>query len=245
MSKFAVIIAAAGKSSRFKDKHYKKPFVKLDQKAVWLYSAERFLNRDDVSQVILVISPDDREDFFSKFGPNVAILGVDIVDGGQLRADSVENGLKQVGDEADFVVVHDAARPCVTDEEIESVFVTAQKNGAAILATPVTSTLKSVANGKIESTVSRKDKWMAQTPQVFRRDLLIEAFENRGSAQPTDEAELLESSGHAVSVVEASPLNIKINTKQDLALAKAILKVLPKPKLDAPAHPFADDHLWR
>ena len=89
MPSYAVILAAAGKSERFQDKHYKKPFAPLANKSVWLHSAERFLNRDDVKQLVLVISPEDREDFHAKFGANVAILGIDVVDGGAQRAESV------------------------------------------------------------------------------------------------------------------------------------------------------------
>ncbi len=245
MSKFSVIIAAAGKSTRFKDEHFKKPFVRLDQKAVWLYSVERFLNRDDVCQVILVVAAEDREEFLSRFGPNVAILGIDVVEGGQQRADSVQNALAKVDEAAEFVAVHDAARPCVTDEEIEAVFVAAQKSGAAILATPVSSTIKEVEKGVVKGTVPRSNKYLAQTPQVFRRADLEQAYAARGARQPTDEAELMEASGHAVTVVKGSPLNIKITTKRDLKLAKSILKSMPPPKLDAPAHPFADGDMWR
>ncbi len=134
----------------------------------------------------------------------------------------------------------------MTDEEIEKVFRAAEKTGAAILATPITSTIKQSADGqKIQATVSRQDKWLAQTPQVFRLSNLQAAFQNRDAAQPTDEAELMEKAGMDVTIVTGSVLNIKITTKQDLQLAKAVLKVLPKPKLDAPTHPFADDHLWR
>jgi len=89
VAKFAVILPAAGNSSRFKDKNYKKPFVPMANKAVWLYSAERFLARDDVVQTILIISPEDRADFISKFSANIAIIGIDVVDGGKERADSV------------------------------------------------------------------------------------------------------------------------------------------------------------
>jgi 2-C-methyl-D-erythritol 4-phosphate cytidylyltransferase len=84
--RFAVILPAAGKSSRFRDAHYKKPYAPLDGRAVWLHSAERFLNRDDVQRVILVISPEDKEAFYSKFGANVAILGIEVVEGGAERA---------------------------------------------------------------------------------------------------------------------------------------------------------------
>ena len=83
MSTFSVIMPAAGKSQRFRDKHYKKPFAVLDGRAVWLHSAEKFLNRDDVIQLILVIAPEDREDFDMKFSANVTILGIDVVEGGE------------------------------------------------------------------------------------------------------------------------------------------------------------------
>ena len=81
MASMSVILAAAGKSSRFRDKHYKKPFAPLADRAVWLHSAERFLNRDDVKQLVLVIDPEDREQFDSKFAANVAILGIEVAEG--------------------------------------------------------------------------------------------------------------------------------------------------------------------
>ncbi|MFH1924670.1 MAG: 2-C-methyl-D-erythritol 4-phosphate cytidylyltransferase, partial [Planctomycetota bacterium] len=102
MAKFAVILPAAGRSSRFHDKHYKKPFAPLGGRAVWLHAAERFLNRDDVVQTIVVISPDDREQFNFKFSSNVAIMGIDVVEGGAERSDSVENALARVKPEAEF-----------------------------------------------------------------------------------------------------------------------------------------------
>ena len=102
---------AAGASSRFNDKNYKKPFAPLADRAVWLHSAEKFLNRADVVQVILVISPEDREYFNFKFSANVAILGIDVVHGGKERADSVENAIARLKPEADYVAIHDAARP--------------------------------------------------------------------------------------------------------------------------------------
>src|SRR5882724_5513494 len=85
VAKFAVILAAAGKSSRFHDKNYKKPFAPLGNRPVWLHSAERFLGRDDVKQLLLVLAPEDREYFDFKFSANAAILGIDVVDGGAER----------------------------------------------------------------------------------------------------------------------------------------------------------------
>lgn len=245
VSSFAVIIAAAGQSSRFKDKHYKKPFAQLDNRPVWLYSAEAFFARDDVKQVIVVIASEDNEEFYQKFGANVAILGIDVVHGGATRADSVQNALEVVKPEMDYVAVHDAARPCIAGEWIEQVFAAARQNGAAILAVPITATLKRVEKGQIKKTVSRENLWAAQTPQVFQRKLLLDAYSKRGDLQPTDDAQLLEQLGHPVSVVACSEMNVKITTKDDLKLARQLLKVLPKSKLKGPTNPFADGDMWR
>ena len=246
MAKFSVILPAAGRSSRFKDKHYKKPFAPLGGRPVWLYSAERFLNRSDVVQVILVISPEDREYFNFKFASNVAILGIEAIHGGAQRSDSVEAALARVKPQADFICVHDAARPCLVDVWIDEIFQAAERTGAAIAAIPVAGTLKRVGpDQKIEETVSRERLWEAQTPQVFRRQLLLDAYARRDGFQATDDAQLVERIGHPVVVVPGSPINLKITTKEDLRLAEQAMKALPKPKLAGPLHPFADDDMWR
>lgn len=245
MSKFAVILPAAGKSSRFKDKHYKKPFAILDKRAVWLHSAERFVSRSDVKQVIVIISPEDREEFNRKFGANVAIHGFDVVAGGAERSDSIANALARVKPDMDYIAVHDAARPCLANEWIDAVFAAAEKSGAAILAIPVSSTLKRSDNGRsVSETIAREGLWEAQTPQVFRRQLLLDAYAKRGDAPATDDAQLVERLGHEITLVTGSLINLKITSKDDLHLAQHALKALPRPKSIGPAHPFADD-LWR
>lgn len=246
MAKFAVILPAAGRSSRFKDAHYKKPFAPLANRAVWLHSADRFLNRKDVVQVILVIAPEDREDFKMKFASNVAILGIDVVYGGAERSDSIEAALARVKPESEYIAIHDAARPCLADVWIDEVFQAAERTGAAILAIPVSGTLKRMgADMKIQETVARDRLWEAQTPQVFRRQLLLDAYARREGFQATDDAQLVERLGQAVAIVPGSPINLKITTKEDLRLAEQAMKALPKPKLTGPAHPFADDDMWR
>ncbi len=150
MSSLSVILAAAGKSRRFRDKHYKKPFAPLADRAVWLHSAERFLNRDDVKQLILVIDPDDREYFDSKFAANVAILGIEVAEGGAERCDSIAKALQLVRDDVDLVAVHDAARPCIANEWIDEVLASGRETGAAILAIPVTGTVKRSQDGRTD-----------------------------------------------------------------------------------------------
>lgn len=246
MSKFAVLVMAAGKSTRFGDPHYKKPFASLDGRAVWLHAVERFMNRDDVCQTIVVIAPEDREEFQRKFGANLAFMDIDLCEGGAERSDSVRAGLAKVSDQATHVAVHDAARPCVRDKEIDAVFAAAVEHRAATLATPVAATLKRVdEQSQIVETVPREALWAAQTPQVFERSLIERAHESAGDEPVTDDAQLVERLGEKVAVVEGSPQNLKITTQDDLKLAEMILGARPRPKPDKAAHPFEDDDLWR
>jgi 2-C-methyl-D-erythritol 4-phosphate cytidylyltransferase len=116
------------------------------------------------------------------------------------------------------------------------------KSGAAIPAIPISSTLKRAPAGAIVETISREHLWAAQTPQVFDRKILIEAFAKRDGFPATDEAQLVERIGHCVTIVETSPLNIKITTQEDFRMAEALLDVLPKEKLPGNLHPFAADN---
>jgi 2-C-methyl-D-erythritol 4-phosphate cytidylyltransferase len=247
MPAFGVILAAAGRSSRFQDAHYKKPFAPLSGRPVWLHSAERFTERDDVKRVVVVVAPEDRELFLEKFGASLAFMGITLAEGGAERVDSVRNGLEKLGPEIDTVAIHDAARPCLAPAWIDRVFETGSRTGAAILAIPVVGTLKRVGlDHRITSTVDRTGLWEAQTPQVFARGLLERAFASSPTTTAaTDEASLVEAIGHPVTVVPGSPINLKITTREDLRLAEQALKALPKPKLSGPGHPFAGDDLWR
>jgi 2-C-methyl-D-erythritol 4-phosphate cytidylyltransferase len=243
MPKFAVILPAAGNSSRFQQQNKKKVFVELKGRPVWVRAVEYFVNRDDVVQTLVTISPDDLEWFKEKFRPNLAFLNVELVPGGKERADSVGNALAKVRDDVDFVAVHDAARPLLAKEWVNDVFAAAEKHGAAMLAIPVTSTLKRVngENNLVTATVDRSSLWAAQTPQVFRRQLLIDAYQKRGSLNATDEAQLVEQFGHPVRVVPGSSLNLKITTQDDFRMAEVLLDVLPKEKNLGALHPFADE----
>lgn len=246
MPRFGVILAAAGQSSRFQDANYKKPFAPLAGRPVWLHSAEKFTDRDDVKQVVIVVSPADRESFLETFGANLAFMGITLAEGGEQRADSVRRGLEKLAPEIDTVAIHDAARPCLATVWIDRVFEAGARTGAAILATPVTGTLKRVgADHVITATVDRTGLWEAQTPQVFSRSLLERAYASAGASAATDEASLVEAIGHPVTVVPGSPINLKITSREDLRLAEHALKALPKPKLSGPAHPFGDDDRWR
>ena len=232
----SVIVCAAGASSRFGSKK-KKTFTDVAGRAVALRSVEIFANRDDVKQIILAIAPDDEEMAKIKWGPSLKFHGVKICHGAKERSQTVANALELVKDDVDLVAVHDAARCCVTSESIDAVFAEAGKNGAAILAAPVTATLKQVRDKTIEKTVDRKNIYEAQTPQVFSRALIKKAYaeiEKLDKETISDDAQLIEALGHKVSVVETDSTNIKITYKSDIAIAEAILKAKEK----KPARPL-------
>lgn len=242
MSQFAVILPAAGKSSRFSKNKRKKPFVELKGRAVWVRAAEHFVNREDVVQSIVVVSPEDVEWFKEKFRPNLAFMEIEVVEGGQERADSVQNALSRVRADVDYVAIHDAARPLIVNDWITELFEAAMEHDAVIPAIPVSSTLKKAGSDlTIEETVSRENIYAAQTPQIFKRELLLEAYAKRGDFQATDEAQLVERIGHPVKIVEGSPMNMKITRASDFKMAEALVDALPKPKLDNLLHPFADE----
>lgn len=231
--KFAVIIPAAGKGERFGGGE-NKTLAKIDGRAIFLRSIELFVNRDDVCATILVVSGRDLEEVKSKYAPNLAFMGVKLVEGGAYRMESVAAGLKEVPDEADFVAVHDAVRPCVSHDMIDSVFAEAVKTGAAILASPLHGTIKKVGESKIiDATVDRTEMYEAQTPQVFDRKLMVDLYENPPGKpeEITDDAQLFELAGHSVSVVVSDPTNLKITKKSDISLANAIIKSRPQKKV--------------
>ncbi|MDA7950349.1 MAG: 2-C-methyl-D-erythritol 4-phosphate cytidylyltransferase [Pirellulaceae bacterium] len=225
MSSFAIILPAAGKSSRFGSPHYKKVYAKINNKPVWQYSVEQFQSFEQVKQILLVIHPEDKTFFSENYSATAALLGCQVALGGKTRTDSVENGLTLVDSSITHIAVHDAARPCVKNDDLRKLFDKAQESSAAILATPITSTLKKGnSKGHILSTKSRENLWAAQTPQAFSKELLLQAYrQKKEGVNYTDESSLVEPLDHPITMVEGSRQNIKITTQDDLELVKAIL----------------------
>lgn len=222
----AVILPAAGRSTRFGGP-VKKPFVLLHDVPIWLHSARLFWERTDVAKVYLVIAADAVDEFRSQHADVIAGQRIEVVPGGEERFDSVASALNHVPASVEFVAVHDAVRPLTAPSLISEVFGAARDHGAAILGYPVADTLKKVeaASNRIVETLPRAGNWAAQTPQVFRRDWLIEAYGRRGSLESpiTDDAQLVEAIGHPVHVVRGSSHNFKVTTPEDLELAEALL----------------------
>ena len=246
----AVIICAAGSSKRFvKDQRHnleavkKKQFADVAGRPAFLRSIEFFANRDNVEQIIMSIPAEDEEMFKISHGANLSFHGVKLCIGGAERFETVANALKLVKDDIDIVAIHDAVRCCLTEQWLKDVFDKAAQTGAAMLACPVVATLKKVENGEIVQTVDRTGLYEAQTPQVFRKDLLKKAYANLEKLDKStisDDSQLVEALGHRVSIVQTDSSNIKITTKADVAIAEAIIKSRPKPKPEGYVGPYGD-----
>jgi 2-C-methyl-D-erythritol 4-phosphate cytidylyltransferase len=240
--KVSAIICAAGASSRFGGKR-KKAFVDVSGRAVFLRSVELFAEHNDVKQVLLGISEDDRELVNVKWGPNLKFFGVSIFIGGAERFDTVQKGLELVKDDIDLVAVHDACRCCVTKEIIDEVISAAAENKAAIPASPVTATIKEVKDNVITKTVDRSNLYEAQTPQIFDASLLKKAYDNLKNLDKStisDDAQLIEALGQKVTIVETDSSNIKITRQSDIVVAEAIMKSRPKKVPEGPAGPYIE-----
>lgn len=247
-NKVAVLIPAAGASTRFKGKR-KKQFCDIDGRAVFLRTVERFADREDVGQVVLAIPADEEELFQIKWGASVGFHGVKVILGDDERYKTVQKLLAEVKEGMNLIALHDAVRPCVTAEQIDAVFAAAAKSGAAILAHRLVGTIKRVGDQNIiAKTLDRTEMWEAQTPQVFKPEIIRKAYENIESVKEkiTDDAQLVEALGIPVQVVEGTTSNIKITSEEDIAIAGAILKARDKAKKPkGSAGPFADEReMW-
>lgn len=236
MPDVAVIIPAAGAGKRFGG-DVKKPFAQLDGRPIFIRTIELFVNREDVCQTILTVSPEDYDVVKEKFAPNLMFMGIRLVRGGAERFLSVRAALEALDESAAYVCIHDAVRPCLLDAWIDDVIAEARSAGAAILATPITGTIKRVSGaGVIDTTVPREHLYEACTPQVFRKDLILNAYhELKEDAAPTDDSQVVERTGHPVSVVACDRRNLKITTGGDLPLAASILKSIDRKPKSGPA----------
>ena len=139
------------------------------------------------------------------------------------------------------MAVHDAARPLIVSKWVDAVFAAAERTGAAIPGLPIDSTVKRVSGETTTETVAREGLWTAQTPQVFRRELLLDAYAGWQGECATDESQMVEQSGHPVTLVKGWPMNIKITTHADFKMAESLVGALPKDERGRSLHPFADD----
>lgn len=216
----AALIVAAGPGSRL-GAGMPKGFVPLAGEVLFVRSLRALLGVPAITEAVLVVPSGleaEAARLLAASGPHR--LEARVVAGGVERRDSVRHGLAAVRGAA-LVAVHDAARPFVTRAVVEAAIAAARDHGAAVVATPAADTVKLVdAAGVVESTPPRARAWLAQTPQVFRTELLRAAHAQVGGDAATDDAMLVERLGHRVHVVHGEAANRKITTPDDLQWAE-------------------------
>ncbi len=225
MSTISLIIAGAGRSSRFGGP-VAKTYLSIDSKPVFLWSLDCFKSFTQITQRLLLVAPDDMSMVQSKWGPDLDARDIQLVAGGACRFDSVFNALELVDSSVDLVAVHDAARPAVSPAVIAEIFDRALDCGAALAARQVNETLKKAdSHSRATQVPDRFSFWLAQTPQVFHRDLLIKAYASwpAEGPEPTDDAQVVEAHSQRAALVASGPENIKITTAADFKLVESIL----------------------
>lgn len=219
------VIVAAGKSERMGPK-VDKAFLSLGTKPVLAYSLLAFEKCPDIDGVVLVV----RKDRVDSARAMAAMFGCakvrKVLAGGSKRQVSVGIGVSQLNEDVNIVAVHDGARPCVTPEMISETIKTAKRYGSGVAAVRISDTVKLVERGMtVSKTLNRSKLWAVQTPQTFKRELLVRALAavKKKGITITDEASALEFINEVVRLVPAQVSNVKVTSPDDLTMATAIL----------------------
>lgn len=232
--KFAVVLPAGGLGKRMGG-NIPKQLMLLGGKPVYHYCLETFLQMDEIVEVVMAVPADWKTHFENEvFGnKNSVIIGetlfklpnihkLKIVVGGAERWQSVENGVNALTSDAEYVLVHDVARPFISREIILDVCNTLVTKGACLVAKPAVDTIKIAADGRVEKTIDRNTVWMAQTPQASRIDVLKKLYARIAAEPlnftPTDEASILEFFGEPVYIVKGAAANDKLTTPEDFEI---------------------------
>lgn len=227
MSSVAVVVPAAGLGTRM-GAGQRKPYIQIDGQPILFHTLAQFARLDEVEEIVLVVHPHDVDDVRQEHAGRLAELKVKTVcAGGRERQHSVFNGLRETSPHCDVILIQDAVRPVIGPELIRQTIDAVRQHGAAIVATRVKETVKEVdEDGRIVATRPRAGLWLAQTPQGFRRDVIIEAYDAviRRGLDITDDAEAVEAAGGTVYVVPGGYDNLKITTPEDLAIAEALIR---------------------
>ena len=221
-----VVIVAAGTGSRMK-KDINKQFIKLKNKEIVAHTVDKFYNSENIDDIVVVIREDEEEYFNKNIKEKYGFTDIKVAHGGNERQDSVFNGIKMLKKECDVVLIHDGARPFVTDDIIKRSINKANEHNAIVVGVKLKDTIKVVSdNGNIVDTPNRSYLWAVQTPQVFKYDIITKAYEDayNNNYYGTDDAMLVERIGYNVKMIEGSYNNIKITTQEDLEFGEQILK---------------------
>ena len=224
MSNTAVILAA-GLGKRMQAGHNKQ-FIEICGQSVLTHTLTVFAQIPEIAKIVLVVRAGE-EDTCQNMIPEIAENKTVLAIGGKERQDSVHNGIRAITWECEYILIHDGARPLITEEVIRRTLLAAQNSGAAICAVPVKDTIKQAdSDGNVLATIPRESLWAVQTPQVFRADLIRRAYENAyvHNHYGTDDSSLVEYLGEKIKIVTGDYENIKITTPEDIPTAEQILQ---------------------
>jgi len=241
----AVIIPAAGFGTRMRCTEPKQ-YLLLCGKPIIVHTVEAFIKNQYITDIIVVVPKDRVKETEQVFNLHLfSTTSIKVIPGGPRRQDSVFLGLQALPPENDIVLVHDGARPLISQDVINRCYEGAVLHGSVIAAVPVKDTLKKSGKGeKVSATINRENLYQAQTPQAAQKQLLLQAYRANGDAHVTDESSLLEKANIPVTIVEGSETNIKVTRPEDLTLAeKIITREDPAMRIGHgyDAHRFAED----
>ncbi|HVT90183.1 MAG TPA: 2-C-methyl-D-erythritol 4-phosphate cytidylyltransferase [Tepidisphaeraceae bacterium] len=206
------------------------PFVKIDGRESLLRSVELFLNRDNIKQIQIVFTPEAIEEAKRKHGGHFSFSGVKVVSGGPKWVDQLAAAAEKISDESTHVIVHDAARPAVAYSDIDELMNEAEKHPVVSLATPMRSTLVEVDEGGGAMAFHQASRFMSVvTPQAFKKDRFIELAKSRTEPHASE-----------VTLLKGSALNLRVGSGADASVIKAMINMLPKPKMKGPMTPFEE-----
>jgi 2-C-methyl-D-erythritol 4-phosphate cytidylyltransferase len=215
--RFAAVLPAGGLGKRMGG-NIPKQLMLLGGKPVYRYCLETFLNMDEIAEVVMAV-PADWKDHFEK---DFSHPKLKIVVGGAERWQSVENGMNALTSSAEYALVHDVARPFISEEIIRDVCNTLITKGSCLVAKPAVDTIKIAKDGKVETTIDRNTVWLAQTPQAASIVLLKKLYARIAAEPlnftPTDEASILEHFGESVYIVKGNAANDKLTTPEDFEI---------------------------
>ncbi|MGH7871485.1 MAG: 2-C-methyl-D-erythritol 4-phosphate cytidylyltransferase [Candidatus Binatia bacterium] len=222
------ILVAAGEGRRIGG-DVSKTYLPIAGRPLFLRALDRLFSTPAIHDVILVIAPDDfaRCETFLRGDINLSNRSWSMQSGGATRQQSVQRGLARLPADTEIVVIHDGARPFVSAGLLERCIAAAADKGAAVVGSPARDTIKIVtSDGWVQSTPERRSLWEIQTPQAFRRDIIVAAHEKaaREGFTATDDAMVVERTGQPVIVIEGECLNFKITVPDDIWLAELLIR---------------------
>jgi 2-C-methyl-D-erythritol 4-phosphate cytidylyltransferase len=228
LAKVSALILGAGQGKRMGGR-VSKQFLEVEDRPLLAYTLDKFQGHALIEEIIVVTQEEDIDYCWQKIIYRYNFTKVNkIVSGGKERQDSVYQGLLALPDDTEWVVIHDGVRPLISMSVITNALTKAQEKGAAIVGVPAKDTIKVVKHDfMVQETPPRKVLWQIQTPQVFKKELIVKAYQQAVKLgwQATDDASLVEKLGASVFVVQGDYNNLKITTPEDLVYFKEMLRL--------------------